>query len=176
MNQNEIDAYRKIAAPSTLKERIVNETKRQRKKFHINAGICYGVAALCAAVILVFTFYPTSKTVLYYNSDALKTDAVAVAEMAMSPYVRASHQEVLIPLTLSTDTKTEVSVSKGFIVIDGKDMGQKAEIKKDTDFFWSVSILGNNEEYSISIDSKKEKSTYCISKNETDGFFIKKVN
>ena len=176
MNQNEIDAYRKIAAPSTLKERIVSEAEKETKKFRTHASICYGVAALCAAIVLVFTFYPTSKTALYYNSDALKTDAVAVAEMAVSPYVRTAHQEVLIPLTLSTDTKTEVSVSKGFIVIDGKDMGQKIEIKEDTDFFWSVSINGDTKEYSIKVDSKKEKSTYCISKNETDGFFIKKVN
>ena len=129
MNQREIDAYRKIAAPSTLKARIIHETEKEKRKFRINAALCYGVAALCAAVILVFTFYPTSNTALYYNSSVLNADAVTVAEMAVSPYARVVSTESLIPLTLNTDGKTEISVSEGFIIIDGKDMGQKTEIK-----------------------------------------------
>ena len=52
MNQREIDAYRKIAAPSTLKARIIHETEQEKRKFRINAALCYGVAALCAAVEL----------------------------------------------------------------------------------------------------------------------------
>ncbi len=176
MNQKEIDAYRKIAAPSTLKARIINEREKEQKKFRINAGICYGVAALCAVFVLVFTFYPTSSIALYYNSDALKNDSVAVAEMAVSQYARTVTSEVLVPLTLTTDTKAEVSVSEGFIVIDGKDMGQKTEIENDTDFFWSVSTNENSKEYTLNIKSKKEKITYCISKDETNGFFIKKAN
>ena len=176
MNQKEIDAYRKIAAPSTLKARIISERAKEQRKFRINAGICYGVAALCAALVLVFTFYPTSSMALYYNSDALDFDSVAVMEMVSNPYARVITSEAFIPLTLTTDAKAEVSVSEGYIVIDGKDMGQKAEIDKDTDFFWAVSINSNNEEYTLTLDDKKEKSTYCISKDETDGFTIKKVN
>lgn len=176
MNQKEIDAYRKIAAPSTLKQRILAESDKETVKFRRNAKICYGIAALCAALVLVFTFYPTAKTTLFYNSGELLSDATVSIEMLTGSHARTVSQDMIIPFTLDTNTKTVVSVSQGSIIIDGEDMGQKTELKKDTDFFWSVSIDKDNKEYSLTLDNKKEKSTYCISKNETDGFFIKKIN
>lgn len=176
MTEKEITAYKKITAPSSLKERLTKESHESNKKAHLGATLCYSVAAVAAMMILVFTFFWDSNATLYLKGESINDKAVFVFEVPQIQKMRTfSLPRCEIPLEIKADNETEITVSHGVILVDKEDMGQKISISDDTEFIWSFGTEAENNGYTLEIKSKNEHSLFTVSqKVGTERFYIKK--
>ncbi|MBQ7897651.1 MAG: hypothetical protein IJ323_05330 [Clostridia bacterium] len=174
MNENDISAYKKITAPSSIKERLISESAKERKNHHVKAAFCYAAAGIAAMIIFAFTFFWNEGASLYLNGDEIGGKNVFVYENSSVAVARTfTASRVTIPL--KTDKDAEITVSSGMIVIDGEDMGQKIKTKKNAEFIWMFE--GEADGYQLEVKTDKKSSLYSISHKEgTEKFYIKKVN
>lgn len=173
MNENDISAYKKITAPSSIRERLIEESVKEKKKHRFKASLCYAAAGIAAMVILAFTFFWNEGASLYLNGGVIEDKNVFVYENPPLALARSfSASRVTIPL--KTDKDAEILVSGGTLVIDGEDMGQKINISKDTEFIWMFESEADG--YQLEVKEKNKSSLYSISqKKGTERFYIKKV-
>lgn len=173
MNENDISAYKRITAPSSIKERLLEESVKERKKHHTKAAFCYVAAGIAAMVILAFTFFWNEGTSLYLNGNVVDNKDVFVYESSHETMARAfTATRVTLPLT--TDADAEISVSGGTLIVEGEDMGQSITIQKNTEFVWMLE--GDADGYELIVKENKKSSRYSISqKKGTERFYIKKV-
>lgn len=177
MTEKEINAYKKITAPNSIKERLIAENQKERKKFHTGAAICYSIAGIAAIAVLVFTFFWNNAASLYLKDENIGNKEMFVFETPEVQMVRtftASRAE--IPLKVKTDIDTEIAVSNGILFVNGEEKGQKIKISNDTEFVWMFETPAEDNGYTLEVSSKKEESLFEISKKEgTERFYIKKV-
>lgn len=177
MTEKEINAYKKITAPNSIKERLIAENQRERKKIHTGATICYAIAAAAAMVVLAFTFFWNSTASLYLEGENIGNKEMFIFEVPEVQMVRAfSASRAQLPLKIETNSDTEIKVSNGVIFINGEEKGQNTKISKDTEFIWMFEASAESNGYTLEVNSKKEQSLFEISKKEgTERFYIKKV-
>ena len=177
MTENEINAYKKITAPNSIKERLIAENQKERKKFHTGAAICYSIAGIAAVIVLAFTFFWNNSACIYLEGENVGNKEMLVFEVPEVQMMRtftASRTE--IPLEVKTDIDTEIAVSTGTLFINGEEKGQRIKISKDTEFVWMLDTSDIDNGYTLEVSSKKEESLFEISKKEgTERFYIKKI-
>ena len=125
IDKKDLDAYMSIKAPDSLKTRIAEEPAKNNSKISSIVRTCYALAAVLLITVTVFAFLPDGKTEIYYNGTS-PDDKAVIVKAASNPNARImllSVTEDLIPITVKTDKKTEITVSKGSIIVieDGEE-------------------------------------------------------
>ena len=173
MNKKEIDAYQRIQAPNSIKEKILGEIEEERRRYSLKAKLSYAAVAAAAVLIIAFLFYPSVSTDLYYNGEKIEKDNVMIYSNQRERAVFAlAEPEVFIPFEVKTSGDTKISVKDGYIL--SKDGENKENITLDDDTEIIVAVTDNTI---ILVENEREDFSYGISKKQgTNEFQIKKIN
>ena len=179
MNEKEIKAYKSVSAPISIKDRILTEKENEKRYFGIKAVFSYSLAAVASLLVILSVIFWETSTELYFGNSLVDKDFVAVAELQNEKMVRTVSLEPAfteIELELKADSKTEISVSEGYLKLDGKEKTKKITITKDTDFLWLLEFLPYGDEFELKVKTEKETLLYSVSlSKEGNTLFIKKI-
>ena len=172
INKNDADAYMSIKAPDSLKNRLLNELKNKSNRFSATARTFYALAAALLLIIAVYAFYPNAKQAnVYCNGMPLDQNAVVVktndSRARISPM--SAIETVAIPISIETDSKTELYVSCGTLSklsrSGEKALKNGAKISSDTNLIWSVELEDGKATPTLTVKTKKGEVEYHISRN-----------
>ncbi len=180
INKKEIDAYRSIKAPDSLRQRVLSEDKEKNKRISSTVRMCYALAATLLVLVVVFAFLPDAETSLYYADTIVDNEAIVLMPTSnrarIAPVSIVETQE--LPLYFEADKKTTVTVSDGELILVGKNkresVGQSITFNSDTELLW-LTDLSITAPHTLKLKTGSKTSSYCISQNkENQWVFTKK--
>lgn len=120
-DKKEIEAYRSISAPDTLRDRILNEYESETKSpKYTFAGVAKMLGSLAACFVLAVVFSVLAvgnfgSASVSYNGEALSENEIVLADenAGISPLFARMISQTEVPLLFTLNDKTEFSVSDG---------------------------------------------------------------
>ena len=167
------------AAITGIDEKLIADASNIGKKKRSLRPI-YGICALAACLVLVFTFMFTGKekTVspqLFINGTEISQTQI----MASSPkthLARETSNEICVELTLSTERDTALKVSHGKMDICSTDdtgtlyyTGNEYTTRESVSICWHIDEPDIKKSYNLTID---EETVYNLSYDETSGNWL----
>ncbi len=175
INQKDIDAYKSITAPDSLKAGLVEEHQKNNSRISSKVRMCYSLAAVLVVIVVVFAFLPIGRPELLYDGTPINKEAsllqadnsnARIASQAMTELTQ-------IPLQIKTERTVTVTVSHGVIEIPKTTQAaQSITLTGDTDIIWTVALADNNEMYTL----KLGRASYSISQNSNSEWILLKNN
>lgn len=147
-----------VEAVSMLDDKFVEEALKPFPKRSSAPAlrICFAAAA-CAAAICAFLFIPRGKAadILVRGENPSVSPIAITSEDDKNDAVRTHAFEAAeIPVEITADAKTTVSVSDGTVSLVGK-TAEKAsselEIDRNAEILWSVVLANTNEEFTLTV-------------------------
>jgi len=141
-------------AVSMLDDKFVEEARKPFPKRSSAPAlrICFAAAA-CAAAICAFLFIPRGKAadILVRGENPSVSPVAVTSEDDKNDAVRTHAFEIAeIPVEITADGKTTVSVSDGTVSLVGKNAASsELEIDKNAEILWSVVLANTNEEFTL---------------------------
>lgn len=190
-NKDDIEKYRSIQAPSECRERVLKDclplingsgNRKSKKATFIEASQRFMTAhkhilsaAACFMLFVgimlgAYASYPESTVV--YNSSAESVQTVS----GVLPRAKSS---ITVPLTISVEKTTEVSVSSGVLwLVDEHNeasemLGVSAEFTENVNVIWVVDL--SDESQTITLKNAIKKAEYRLSFNDgAEAVIVKK--
>lgn len=181
IDRNDVDAYRRITAPDSLRQRVFAAPARRSAHAPVRWQILSAAACLVLVLGSLFSlrFFPASVS---YDTSAVNAAGVAIVDDATAqrsaevPQTAACEMRQ-ISLTISTHARTTVSASGGTLMVlhrDGaaENVGMQAEISGNTDLYWEVTA----QELPLVLTVTTPQHTTAYLLEETDeGWLLKKT-
>lgn len=148
--EKEKNAYRKITAPDSLRQKIIGRPQHsQRKKAAL--GLIAAVAA-CFVLFLSGMFMNPSGNILI-NGQRLD-DRIEISCLAPAAE-RSSDPSVTVPIRLNVRKATVISASDGWLHVTGADPAREVTVSSPTEFIWEVTPQTDPYEYQLLITNQK---------------------
>ena len=143
----EISAYRNIKAPSDLREKIVSAKKVSNK-------MVYSISAVAACFIFVTVgFIISNQNYIVINGQKLNK-SVTFYDTASS-YTRTVSSSISVPVEIKVSRESKVSVSDGFLSIEGFNASKEVEVTSSAIIWWEIELNEADNEFTMKITDKK---------------------
>ncbi len=189
--QKNIDAYKKIEAPSSLKSRILNDCNNSEKKSAkiLKIGNLYrkiaSIAACLLLMVAVFSFMRlnTSNITLTYDGATISEDGISFDTKAASRQTDAVPQsdlQITLPINLLCKKESTVNVNTGTLFITDESDETTEPIDENTVFSGEIRLLWifdsdeQSPELTVNYGSKQSIYSVQISENSPTGHIYKK--
>ncbi len=178
-DKKHIDAYSNIKAPDELFEKVVNAKPEKSKVYLIPL-----ISSLAACLILIFGVAAFSS--MSFNPEVSFNGAVLTADTVItgttnsgvapaSAYEMRSLATLKIPVELKLDSKTEVAVSNGAIILENGERTQNTSLEGNIALLWEVPQNAEETECTMTLESFG-KTQQIILTLYPDGSYTAKIN
>lgn len=178
-HKKEIDLYRSITAPESLKDRVLDLDVTTPRKPWYEKHI--GWVAACASFVLLLS------SVLLFSLSSTKTTVMVQGEVINSspievayglPYAKASNYTETdnlfsVILEINVSGNTTITVSDGIIyhIEDDTQAEQMLTLTKDGSINWSVPADDTSREHTLTVVSSNSTDTYLLKPNTETGIW-----
>lgn len=145
--EKEITAYRNIKAPDDLRQKITRTQRKSKKALYIMSAV-----AACF-VILISGFALNNQSRIYINGQELKESVVFYDTASSSG--RTVSSTVSVPVEIKTSGNAKVSVSRGFISINGSEASKEAIVSSSEIIWWEIEPGEAENVFEMKISDKK---------------------
>ena len=143
----EITAYRNIKAPADLRQKITKSQKRPNKILYLT-----GTIAACF-ILIVSGFVMNNQSNIVINGQKL-TDSIVFYDTS-SVAGRAVSSSISIPIELKVSHNTKVTVSHGFISVDGSTHSNEITLSSSKMIWWEINPYEADGIFEMRISDKK---------------------
>ena len=178
-DKKHIDAYSNIKAPDELYEKVANAKPQKTKIYLIPL-----VSSLAACLILIFGVAAFSSMSfgpeVSFNGTVLSADSVITGTMnsdlaPASAYEMRSLSVLEFPVELNINSKTDVKVSEGVLVLENGERVQNLTLNENADLLWEVNPTAEETEFTMALSSFG-KTQQIILTLYPDGSYTAKIN
>ena len=156
----ELQAYNSIKAPEELYQRLTKIKVPRKNTLRI-------ITALAACLILVITsvFIFGGKSSIIVNGQPLDDSVVFYDTTAAQ--ARCVSSEISVPIEIKADSMTEISVSNGFVLVDGGEPTKEITISSDEKLRWEINVADNDGVFEMRVKDKKGTSKILLNYDNT---------
>ena len=146
-DEKQIEQYRSITAPQTLKVRVMAQENKCHKTISFSRKVLYAAACIAVVVVSAFAFGNGGESV-----------SISSAPMAVSRSANAS-----VMLDVDVKNKAVITVSGGVIKTPGgEETSEQVEIYGDEQIEWLVDY---DETYTLTVENGKKIEQYSLGFN-----------
>ena len=145
-SEKQIVAYRNIKAPDELRNKITNSSKNKFKTL-------YFISAMAACLILVSSIILNNQNSIIINGQKLN-DTIVFYDTTSS-HIRTVSHSISVPVEIKTSNNTKISVSNGYISIDGSNPNSEIEIDSSKVIWWEIELKTSENVFEMKISDKK---------------------
>ena len=145
-SEKQIVAYRNIKAPDELRNKITNSSKKKIKTLHF-------ISAIAACLILISSIILNNQNAIIINGQKLN-DTIVFYDTSSSNIRTVSHS-ISVPIEIKTYTNTKISVSNGYLSINGSNPKSEIEIDSSKVIWWEIELERSENVFEMKISDKK---------------------
>lgn len=146
--EKEISAYKNIKAPDDLLNRITGLQKKSKKPIYFISAV-----AACFIFIITGILINNNQSNIVVNGQQLKNSIVFYDTASVS--ARTTSSAISIPIEIDASRRTEISVTKGWLSINGSSPSQKAVISESETIWWEIEPNDSYGVFEMKITDKK---------------------
>ncbi len=150
---DQIEAYRSIKAPDSLRERVLQEAEMHSSKPRIVPILCTAALTAAALLLVVGLQSPDKTQSIRMNGITLTEEGTPVTESnpGIAPANARSADTIRVPLTIALPA--EVTVSDGTLCFPEESRevqsGVSVELEENAQLEWCISAAQRSDSYSI---------------------------
>ena len=151
-------AYQNMTAPTELRGKVLEmartaPAKPAVRKRPVRRWVSTAVAACLVLAVGVTKLLPRGSDVVL-QLDGMPVTETAAAFSANTPMTARAIASMCLPVTVETEEDAEISVSYGQLFAEnGTEVS--AVGAGTTTFYWAISPVDTNEEYTLRVDGEK---------------------
>ncbi len=177
IDPKQVDAYRQIKAPDTLKQRVMESAELRAKPITLNRQwqkALGGVA--CLVIVCIAAFFmmrPTPGAEVLYEGEPLSAEVISITPAMAAKAVPFGEKMVTpigIPLEIKLSRETKISVSGGELQVYDPESGELLFVgtdltaAKNMQVRWDLSGV-ENEILELSLNGDRHKAVYVLALN-----------
>lgn len=171
-SKSQLDAYKNMKAPDELRDKVINAKPRKHNIYWLPLAISFA-----ACLVLIFSVAVRSKeftpTITVFGeelSSSVTFNGTTAAVSARKAPV------VAVPVTIDAETKTEIKVSSGSILVKDSVYEASATIDSYTELIWEVPLEEEFESQTMTLTSGGKTAVITLTQDKTDGSFTASIN
>lgn len=161
--------YQSIHAPQELQEKILGKKKAKR---HIPAYIGSALAACLVLAIGIGLFLPAKEPGVTCNGQKLES-SIVYYDVAAAYEMRGA-SELSVPVDLELSEESQISVTRGSLIRDGKDVGNHLLAASDVSLIWQLPKEDEIFSCEMTITSEEDKTILTLNYEESKIIITKK--
>ena len=169
-SEEKIRAYRSVKAPETLHDAVLASSRKEGSLRSVGKRMLPVAACLVLCVSLWLLNPWQTEIAVRFDGKPLE-ETVTLARADASP-LRRSAPTLSVPVELELGEETEISVSKGNLVLEGKESASTLTVGGTVAFVWEIPSEDGAFPCYMEMDRNGSKTVIELRLDEKTGFVI----
>ena len=169
-SEEKIRAYRSVKAPETLRDAVLASSQRENGTRSVGKWML-PVAACLVLCVSLWLLNPW-QTEISVRLDGKPLEETVTLEIADASPLRRSAPSISVPVELELGKEVEISVSKGKLILEGKEPASTLTVGGTVAFVWEIPSKDGAFPCTMELDENGSKTVIELRSDEKTGFVI----